>query len=112
MPAIPPPASGADILRFLPTHGDGRYLGIEIGARHATDELGLSASCCPPDDPATIPGSSPQPWCRCPKAALPGGRPPRPVRGGRYKATAGYLTVWRQLMQGDRLLISMATTGA
>jgi hypothetical protein len=56
MPAIPPPASAADILRFLPTHGDGRYLGIEIGARHATDELGLSASCCPPDDPATIPG--------------------------------------------------------
>jgi alkanesulfonate monooxygenase SsuD/methylene tetrahydromethanopterin reductase-like flavin-dependent oxidoreductase (luciferase family) len=32
--------------------------------------------------------------------------------GGRRTATAGYLTVWRQLMQGDRLLILMATTGA
>jgi alkanesulfonate monooxygenase len=47
----PPPAAQADILWFLPTHGDGRYLGSEVGARHvtlgylsqiarATDELG------------------------------------------------------------------------
>src|ERR1051325_10453622 len=45
------PADAADILWFLPTHGDGRYLGSEIGARHvslgylsqiarAADELG------------------------------------------------------------------------
>ena len=32
----PPPAAKADILWFLPTHGDGRYLGSETGARHVT----------------------------------------------------------------------------
>jgi alkanesulfonate monooxygenase len=48
---LPPPAEQTDVLWFLPTHGDGRYLGSEIGARHvslgylsqivrATDELG------------------------------------------------------------------------
>ena len=30
------PAATADVLWFLPTHGDGRYLGTEIGARHVT----------------------------------------------------------------------------
>src|SRR5579862_7656642 len=49
--APPPPAAKADVLWFLPTHGDGRYLGSEVGARHvslgylsqiarAADELG------------------------------------------------------------------------
>ena len=33
-PAIP--ATEADVLWFLPTHGDGRYLGSSIGARHVT----------------------------------------------------------------------------
>jgi len=33
---LPPSAQAADILWFLPTHGDGRYLGSEIGARHVT----------------------------------------------------------------------------
>lgn len=33
---LPPSAEAADILWFLPTHGDGRYLGSEIGARHVT----------------------------------------------------------------------------
>lgn len=44
-------AASADVLWFLPTHGDGRYLGSEVGARHvnlnylgqiarAADELG------------------------------------------------------------------------
>src|ERR1700757_2372657 len=47
----PIPARQADVLWFLPTHGDGRYLGSDIGARHvslgylsqiarAADELG------------------------------------------------------------------------
>src|ERR1700712_382038 len=36
MPYIPPPADAADILWFLPTHSDGRYLGTEVGARHVT----------------------------------------------------------------------------
>jgi hypothetical protein len=71
----PPPATAADILWFLPTHGDGRYLGTEIGARHVTlgylsqiaraaDELGISAFCCRRGGRARIPGSSPRPWCR------------------------------------------------
>jgi alkanesulfonate monooxygenase len=34
--APPPPAAKADVLWFLPTHGDGRYLGSEVGARHVT----------------------------------------------------------------------------
>ena len=34
--APPPPAAKADVLWFLPTHGDGRYLGSEAGARHVT----------------------------------------------------------------------------
>ena len=33
---LPPPATHTDVLWFLPTHGDGRYLGSEIGARHVT----------------------------------------------------------------------------
>jgi alkanesulfonate monooxygenase len=33
---LPPPATQTDVLWFLPTHGDGRYLGSEIGARHVT----------------------------------------------------------------------------
>ena len=35
-PDPPPTAAQADILWFLPTHGDGRYLGSEVGARHVT----------------------------------------------------------------------------
>jgi alkanesulfonate monooxygenase len=48
---LPPPATHTDVLWFLPTHGDGRYLGSDIHARHvnlnylgqiarAADELG------------------------------------------------------------------------
>ncbi len=33
---LPPPATESDVLWFLPTHGDGRYLGSEIGARHVS----------------------------------------------------------------------------
>jgi alkanesulfonate monooxygenase len=29
-------ADAADVLWFLPTHGDGRYLGSQVGARHVT----------------------------------------------------------------------------
>jgi alkanesulfonate monooxygenase len=32
----PPPAQAADVLWFLPTHGDGRFLGSTDGARHVT----------------------------------------------------------------------------
>src|ERR1700676_5342783 len=48
---LPPAAEKTDVLWFLPTHGDGRYLGSVDGARHvslgylsqiarAADELG------------------------------------------------------------------------
>jgi alkanesulfonate monooxygenase len=33
---LPPPATHTDVLWFLPTHGDGRYLGSDIHARHVT----------------------------------------------------------------------------
>jgi hypothetical protein len=33
---LPPAADETDVLWFLPTHGDGRYLGSEEGARHVT----------------------------------------------------------------------------
>ncbi len=33
---LPAPATETDVLWFLPTHGDGRYLATEIGARHVT----------------------------------------------------------------------------
>lgn len=33
---LPVPATETDVLWFLPTHGDGRYLGSEIGARHVS----------------------------------------------------------------------------
>ena len=33
---LPPAATETDVLWFLPTHGDGRYLGSEIGARHVS----------------------------------------------------------------------------
>jgi alkanesulfonate monooxygenase len=33
---LPPPASATDVLWFLPTHGDGRFLGSTQGARHVT----------------------------------------------------------------------------
>ncbi|MEW6437612.1 MAG: FMNH2-dependent alkanesulfonate monooxygenase [Pseudomonadota bacterium] len=32
----PPPAEAADILWFIPTHGDGRYLGTQEGAREVS----------------------------------------------------------------------------
>ncbi len=33
---LPAPATETDVLWFLPTHGDGRYLATEVGARHVT----------------------------------------------------------------------------
>jgi len=33
---LPPPAERTDVLWFLPTHGDGKYLGSEIAARHVS----------------------------------------------------------------------------
>ena len=33
---LPAPAAETDVLWFLPTHGDGRYLASEVGGRHVT----------------------------------------------------------------------------
>ncbi|WP_237476364.1 FMNH2-dependent alkanesulfonate monooxygenase [Lichenibacterium dinghuense] len=33
---LPAPAAETDVLWFLPTHGDGRYLATEVGGRHVT----------------------------------------------------------------------------
>jgi alkanesulfonate monooxygenase len=33
---LPSPAKATDVLWFLPTHGDGRYLGSDVGARHVS----------------------------------------------------------------------------
>ena len=33
---LPAPATETDVLWFLPTHGDGRHLASEVGARHVT----------------------------------------------------------------------------
>jgi alkanesulfonate monooxygenase len=49
-PDAPPPATSADILWFLPTHGDGRFLGATEGARHVTldylSQVARAADAC------------------------------------------------------------------
>ena len=154
MPHTPAAADAADVLWFLPTHGDGRYLGTEVGARHVTlgylsqiaraaDELGYFGVLLPTgrscEDSWVIasamvplttrlrflvavrPGLS-EPSMTARMAAtldrlsegrvlinvVAGGDPVEMHgdgvwfgHGERYKATAEYLTVWRQLMQGQ-----------
>lgn len=59
-----------EIFWFLPTHGDGHYLGTTQGARavdhgylqqiaQAADRLGFGGVLIPPDVPARTPGWSP-----------------------------------------------------
>ena len=156
MPNMPPRAETADILWFLPTHGDGRYLGTEVGARHITlgylsqiaraaDDLGYFGVLLPTgrscEDSWVIasamvplttnlrflvavrPGLS-EPSMTARMAAtldrlsdgrvlinvVAGGDPVEMHgdgvwfdHGERYKATAEYLTVWRALMQGQKV---------
>ena len=63
----------ANILWFLPTHGDGRYLGTTTGGREvnfnylrqiaqAADQLGYFGVLLPTGEAARIPGWSPQRW--------------------------------------------------
>ncbi len=68
--------AAADILWFLPTHGDGRYLGTSIGARHVTlgylsqvaraaDELGYFGVLLPTGKSCEDSWvNRPRPWCR------------------------------------------------
>lgn len=73
MTETPLSANAADILWFLPAHGDGRYLGTEVGARHigvfsqiarAADELGYFGVLPSTGRSREVPGSSDRPWCR------------------------------------------------
>lgn len=72
--SIPAP-SHANVLWFLPTHGDGRYLGASIGGRNvdlhylrqiaqAADDLGYYGVLLPTGAPAKIPGWSRRRWRR------------------------------------------------
>jgi len=151
-----PEAPATDVLWFLPTHGDGRYLATDTGARHVTlsylgqiaraaDELGYFGVLLPTgrscEDSwvvasamvplterlrflvAVRPGLS-EPSMTARMAAtldrLSGGRAlinvvaggdPEEMHGDgvwfrhgdRYAATAEYLTVWRKLMQGQKV---------
>ena len=144
-----------DVLWFLPTHGDGRYLGTEKGARHVTlgylsqiaraaDDLGYFGVLLPTGKScedswvvasamvpltqrlrflvAVRPGLN-EPAMSARMAAtldrLSGGRllvnvvtggDPAELRGdgvwlehgARYEATDEFLTLWRQLMTGER----------
>ncbi|HEY4042619.1 MAG TPA: FMNH2-dependent alkanesulfonate monooxygenase [Rhodopila sp.] len=154
MPDTPPAADAADILWFLPTHGDGRYLGTQVGARHVTlgylsqiaraaDDLGYFGVLLPTGrscEDSWVIASAMVPLTRRLRflvAIRPGlSEPSMTVRmaatldrvsegrvlinvvaggdpvemhgdgvwfghGERYQATAEYLAVWRQLMQGQ-----------
>ncbi len=70
-----PQVGEANILWFLPTHGESRYLGTSIGARavdlkylrqvaQAADDLGYYGVLLPTGRSCEIPGSSPPLWRR------------------------------------------------
>jgi alkanesulfonate monooxygenase len=152
---LPPPAEQTDVLWFLPTHGDGRYLGSDVAARHVTlnylgqiaraaDELGYFGVLLPTGKScedswvvasAMIPLTqrlrflvAVRPGLQTPAAAarmaatfdrLSDGRllvnvvtggDPAELRGDgiffdhseRYAVTDEFLTVWRQLMAGEK----------
>jgi alkanesulfonate monooxygenase len=152
---LPPPAEQTDVLWFLPTHGDGRYLGSDIAARHVTlnylgqiaraaDELGYFGVLLPTGKScedswvvasAMIPLTqrlrflvAVRPGLTTPAAAarmaatfdrmsegrllvnVVTGGDPAELRGDgiffdhseRYAVTDEFLTVWRQLMAGEK----------
>ena len=153
---LPPPAKETDVLWFLPTHGDGRYLGSEIGARHvslgylsqiakAADELGYYGVLLPTgrscEDSWVIasamvpltqrlrflvavrPGLTEPSFAARTAATLDrlsngrllinvvtGGDPVELKGDGvfldhseRYAVTDEFLTIWRRLMQGEKV---------
>lgn len=64
-----------NVFWFLPTHGDGHFLGTSQGARpvslpylkqvaQAADSLGYHGVLIPPDAPARTPGWWPRRWRR------------------------------------------------
>ena len=112
-------ANRADVLWFLPTHGDGRYLGTDVGARHVTlgylgqiaraaDELGYYGVLLPTgrscEDSwvvasAMVPLTS---WLRFLVAVRPGLG--EPAMSARMAATLDRLS-------GGRLLINVVAGG-
>ena len=153
---LPPPAKETDVLWFLPTHGDGRYLGSEVGARHvslgylsqiakAADELGYFGVLLPTgrscEDSWVIasamvpltkrlrflvairPGLTEPSFAARSAATLDrlsngrllinvvtGGDPVELKgdgvfldHGERYAVTDEFLTIWRRLMQGEKV---------
>ena len=75
------PSSNANILWFLPTHGDGRYLGTTTGGREvnfnylrqiaqAADQLGYFGVLLPTGEAARIPGWSHPRWRHGPSGCV------------------------------------------
>jgi alkanesulfonate monooxygenase SsuD/methylene tetrahydromethanopterin reductase-like flavin-dependent oxidoreductase (luciferase family) len=100
MPDTPPSADAADILWFLPTHGDGRYLGTEFGARHVTlgylsqiaraaDELGYFGVLLPTGRSRGFLGHCLGPGPVDPDIAVPGRGPTRIVGAVDDRADGG-----------------------
>src|SRR5215469_6065304 len=116
---LPPPAEKTDVLWFLPTHGDGRYLGSEIGARHvslsylsqiarAADELGYFGVLLPT-------GRSCEDSWVIASAMVPLTRNLRflvAVRPGLYEpAAAARMAATLDRLSGGRLLINVVAGG-
>ena len=116
----PATSPAADVLWFLPTHGDGRYLGTTNGGRAidlalpAPDrrrrpiDSATTACCCRPARAARIPGSSPRRWRRSTEqlrflvAVRPGLQPP---------TVAARMTATLDRISNGRLLINVVTGG-
>src|SRR5579871_2552644 len=116
---LPPPAAKTDVLWFLPTHGDGRYLGSATGARHvslgylsqiakAADELGYYGVLLPT-------GRSCEDSWVIASAMVPQTRRLRflvAVRPGLSEpAFAARMTATLDRLSGGRLLINVVTGG-
>src|SRR5712675_2751314 len=116
---LPPPAEKTDVLWFLPTHGDGRYLGSEVGARHvslgylsqiarAADELGYYGVLLPTGrscEDSWVVASAVAPWTerlRYLVAVRPGLQSP---------SVAARMTATLDRVSNGRLLVNVVTGG-
>lgn len=119
MPDAPHAAATTDVLWFLPTHGDGRYLGTGLGARHVTlgylsqiaqaaDELGYFGVLLPT-------GRSCEDSWVIASAMVPLTRNLRflvAVRPGLYEpAAAARMAATLDRLSGGRLLINVVAGG-
>jgi alkanesulfonate monooxygenase len=114
-----PPAAQTDVLWFLPTHGDGRYLGTTRGARpvthpyaaqiaRAADELGFSGVLLPTGrscEDAWVVASALMPLTRSLRFLVA-------IRPGIVSPTAGArVAATLDRMSAGRLLINVVTGG-